>query len=58
MVEREYVKENPRDHSLLGLAHYKCFGAPSLLSADATIKVKRGGKAPKHEEQGFNFNFM
>lgn len=47
-TEHEYVKGNPRDHGLLGLAHYKCFGAQSLLSADATIKKKMRGKKPQN----------
>lgn len=47
ITEHEYVKGNPRDHGLLGLAHYKCFGAQSLLSADATVEEKKGEKSPK-----------
>jgi len=39
MTKHEYVKGNPKDHGLLWLAHYKCFGAQSLLSADAIPKT-------------------
>lgn len=57
MTEHEYVKGNPRDYGLLGLAHYKCFGAQSLLSADATIKEKKGGKKPQNIRKK-NFIFI